>query len=809
MDLVSPQAPAGPRVLIIGGGIAGQSVCEGLAGQACAITLVCGETHLPYDRVNLGKLLSGEAVDAAALALRPPSWYADHGIDVRLGTHIAALDPERRVARTSGGEEIGFDQAVLCTGSTAFVPPIPGTDAPGVHVFRDPEDCVKILEQAADAQRAVVVGGGLLGLEAAYALARLDVRTTVVHLVDRLMERQLDADAAALLAPAIEELGVEVLLESRTDTVLCDEHGAAAGLRFGDGSEIAADLVIVAVGIRPNIALARASGLAVERGIVVDDTLRTSAPHIYAVGECAEHRGVVHGIVAPIREQAEVAARTILGEQASYGGSIPNARLKVMGVELYSVGEPDGEQAVVVRDASGGSYRKLVLRDGRAAGAVLLGDTRGSELLLDAVRRAEPVADPLALLAEASQASAADLPDDARVCNCNGVCKGDIVGAIRQAGLGSTQEVVAVTRAGAGCGSCKPIVSELLAIERNGAQEEPAYLCPCIKQTREQLAARVREEGLESVTELGRSCGAGRPCGACKPGLSYLVSEVCASRHREERHARFINDRVHANIQNDGTFSVVPRMRGGVTSADELRRIADVVDKYAIPMVKVTGGQRIDLLGVPKEQLPAVWEDLGMPSGYAYAKAVRTVKTCVGSEFCRFGLGDAIALGIDLERAMEGLHTPHKVKSAVSGCPRNCAESYVKDIGIVAVEGGWEIYVGGAAGGTVRKGDLLTVVTNPEAAKRVALAFLQYYRENGEYLERSYGFVERVGITAIRQAVLGEPQAELLERFQIAKAAADPDPWRERHAPVTPKQFAELDSEADAVLVGPPSGGAR
>jgi nitrite reductase (NADH) large subunit len=352
------------------------------------------------------------------------------------------------------------------------------------------------------------------------------------------------------------------------------------------------------------------------------------------------------------------------------------------------------------------------------------------------------------------------------------------------------------------------VVSELLAIERDGAEEEPTYLCPCRKQTREQLAARVRAEQLDSVSQIGASCGAGRDCGACKPGLAYLISEIRAGRHREERHARFINDRVHANIQNDGTFSVVPRMRGGVTSADELRRIADVVEKYEIPMVKVTGGQRIDLLGVRKEQLPAIWEDLEMPSGHAYAKAVRTVKTCVGTDFCRFGLGNSIKLGIELEEAMEGLYTPHKVKSAVTGCPRNCAEAYVKDIGMVAVEGGWEVYVGGAAGSTVRKGDLLTVVTSPRAAKRVALIFLQYYRENAEYLERTYGFVERVGIAQVREAVLGDAQAELLERYRIAKAAADPDPWRERHDPVTPKQFAELDTEA--MLVGPPaSGGAR
>jgi nitrite reductase (NADH) large subunit len=794
-----------PRVLVVGGGIAGQAVCEALAARA-DVTLACGEPRLPYDRVSLGRLLAGETLDA--LQLRPADWYRDRGVDVRLGTWIAELDLDAGTARTGDGELLAYDRVVLCTGSDALVPPMAGADTAGVEVFRGPEDCERIVQAAASSRRAAVIGGGLLGLEAAYQLATMGVPVSVVHLMGRLMERQLDGPAAQLLAPAIEGLGVEVLLEHATEAVLADDAGGVRGLRFASGNELECDLVVVAVGIRPQVALAAASGLDVERGIVVDDRMTASHPRALAVGECAQHRGIVHGIVAPIHDQAAVAARTVVGEDAHYAGSVPTAKLKVMGIDLVTAGAAEGERAVVVADERAGTYRKLVLHDGRAAGAVLLGDTRGSELLLDAVRTAKEVPDPLRLLHDASQATAAELPDAAQVCNCNGVCKGDIVQAIRTGDLGSTQEVVAVTRAGSGCGSCKPVVAELLSIERGGAVEEATYLCPCRKQTREELAGIVRAEGLESVSELSASCGAGRDCGACKPGLAYLVSEVHGNRHREERHARFINDRVHANIQNDGTFSVVPRMRGGVTSADELRRIADVVDKYEIPMVKVTGGQRIDLLGVRKEQLPAIWEELGMPSGHAYAKAVRTVKTCVGSDFCRYGLGDSIGLGIELESAMEGLYTPHKVKSAVSGCPRNCAESYVKDIGIVAVEGGWEVYVGGAAGGTVRKGDLLATVETAEDAKRVALAFLQHYREQAEYLERTYGYMERVGLEAVQAAVLdAEEQAGLLERYRIAKSAADPDPWRERHAPATPKQFAELDSEA--LLVGPPAGAAR
>src|SRR3954454_12999441 len=796
-------------VLIVGGGIAGQAVCEALRARDAdlPITLLCGEPRLPYDRVVLSHLLSGEAAEED-LQLRPAEWYRDRRVDIRVAARAQTLDPERGVCELQDGTALAFARAVLCTGSDPLVPPIPGAGLRRVHVFRGPEDCAAIAVAARRSKRAAVIGGGLLGLEAARGVAEHGCHTTVVHLMDRLMERQLDGGAAARLAPVMESLGVEVLLERQTTELLADPSGGVRGVRFADGTELEADLVVISIGIRAQADLAREAGLAVERGIVVDDRMVTSSERVLAVGECAQHRGIVHGIVAPIHEQAAVAAATLAGERAAYEGSVPSAKLKVMGIDLVSVGAAEGSREVVC--AGDGTYRKLVVDgEGRAAGAVLLGDVRGHELLLEAVRAGEEVTDPLALLARAGEATAADLPDTAQVCNCNGVCKGEILGAIREGGLGSTQEVVSVTRAGglappqnvvplpragSACGSCKPLVKELLALERGGAGEEPAYLCPCRRQTREELAAVVRERGVESVSELTGACGAGGDCGACKPVLAYLVSQVRENQHREERHARFINDRVLANIQRVGTFSVVPRMRGGVTSPDELRRIADVADRYDVPLVKVTGGQRIDLLGVRKEQLPAIWEELGMPSGHAYAKAVRTVKTCVGTDFCRFGLGNAIGVGVELERLMEGLYTPHKVKSAVAGCPRNCSEAYVKDIGLVAVEGGWELYVGGAAGSTVRKGDLLARVDSSEEAIALALAFLQHYRENADYLERTYAYVERAGIATVREVVL-QQREELLERYRIAKAAADPDPWRERHDPVHPRQFAELDTE--------------
>jgi len=804
-------------IVIVGGGIAGLSACEAVRAREAEtpITLVCGEPRLPYDRVRLSELLvDGQPTEA--LELRPPEWFEDHGIRTRLGVRATGLDTEAHRLRLEGGEALAYDALVLATGSVPLIPPIPGVGLEGVIAFRGPSDCEAIRAAAAGgARRVAVIGGGLLGLEAAYGVASQGCPVTVVHLMERLMERQLDAMAAQLLRPAMEALGVDVLLERQTECVLGSER--ATGLRFAGGEELEADLVVVSIGIRAQTTLARGAGIETGRGVLVDDGLRTSAPDVWAVGECAEHRGMVYGLVAPIHEQASVAADALCGgSEAAYAGSLQWAKLKVMGIDVVSIGRPDGTQEAVAADATAPSYRKLVLDGGRAAGAILLGDVRGTEDLLEGIRGGEQVSDALARLAAAAEAGVADLPDAAQICDCNGVCKGEIVGAMRDDGCATAREVMTRTRAGTGCGSCKGAVKELVALETGGDGDEPAFLCPCRRQTREELAAVIRERGLTAVSEVACASGTGRECGACKPALAYLVSEVNANRHREERAARFINDRVHANIQKDGTFSVVPRMYGGVTTPDELRRIADAAERYGARMVKVTGGQRIDLLGVDKADLPAIWRDIGMPSGHAYAKAIRTVKTCVGTDFCRFGLGDSIALGVELERQWEGLHTPAKVKSGVSGCPRNCAEATVKDIGVVAVEGGWQVRVGGAAGATVREADVLATVDGAGEVVRIATALLQYYREHGEYKERLYDFVPRIGLDRIREVVLDDDEAAALrERFRIAKAAVR-DPWLERDAPYHPRQFRDLDTAEAAepparsvALVGPPPEGER
>lgn len=792
---------------VIGGGIAGQALIEAVRERDAElpITLFCAEGHLPYDRVRLTELVEQDA-SVDDLRLRPDAWYADHKIETVLGTRIDSLKPASR-SLFVGGTERSFDQICLATGSEALQPPIEGIDRDGVFLYRYPVDCEMIVERVAPQQHAAVIGGGLLGLEAAKALAAKGCKVTVVHLMDRLMERQLDAEAAELLLAAMTELNVEVMTERATVQITGEGH--ADGLLFADGEHLACDFVVVSVGITPRTDLAADAGLAVERGIVVDDQMQSSAQNIYAVGECAQHNGIVHGIVAPIYDQCLVAADAITGSEAAYSGSIPSAKLKVMGVDLVSIGDVARGETVTASDPGKGVYRKLAVEDGRLTGAVLMGDTRGYELLLEMAKSGEEISDPLATLARASEATAAELPDSAQVCNCNGVCKGDIVKAV-EGGLSSTQEVVAVTRAGAGCGSCKPMVTEIVQMVTGGEADEETYLCPCRKLTGADIAASIRENGAESVSEVSACTGAGRDCGACKPGIAYLVSEINDNRHREERHARFINDRVHANIQKDGSFSVIPRIYGGVTSPDELRRIADVADKYEVKMVKITGGQRIDLLGVSKEQLPAIWEDLGMPSGHGYAKAVRTVKTCVGASFCRFGLDDSIATGIELEHEWEGVHTPHKVKAAVSGCPRNCAEASTKDIGLIAVEGGWQVRIGGAAGATVRAGDVVATVESKAEAMRIATTFLQYYREHGEYLERTAGFVERVGLETIKDAVLDESTGEperMRERFRLARAAVV-DPWLERHNPVHPNQFSEIDTEPEPARIGPPVGAA-
>jgi len=785
------------RVVVVGNGNVGaafvDSVLERAPGRV-SLTVYGEEPTGTYDRIRLSEYMAGHA-GLAELGMRSGEWYAERGVDARLGVRVVEINTTTQTVRGSDGESVGYDRLVIATGSSSAVPDLPGRNKDGVFVFRTVEDVERMLEAAPD--RAAVIGGGLLGLEAAYGLHCRDAEVSVVHRSGHLMNQQLDATAGEMLRREIESLGVGVYTGRNPARI--SGNGHVEGLELDDGTRLEAGAVVICAGIRPNTGLAAESGLETDKGVLVDEYLRTSAENVYAIGECTEFKGRLIGLVAPGLAQMRVALSHLLGEESgTYRAGATSTNLKVMGVDLASAGEvyskePETEELVSSNPLEG-TYRKAIVRDGKTVGAVLFGDLSAAAQLADAVQRGAPAEEAAALTVGAgSDSEPPPLPDEAQICGCNGVTKGQVVVAIREKGANSVSAVGAETAAGTSCGSCKPLVGQVLEQTAEGPiQEEPSYLCKCMQLTQDAVKAVVRERGLTSVSQVGEACGAGKVCPDCKVGLTYVVSEANMNRHEEERHARHINDRVHANIQNDGTFSIVPRTYGGVTSPDELRRIADVAEKYEARMVKITGSQRLDILGVKKEDLPKAWADLDMPSGFAYTKAFRQVKTCVGSEFCRFGVGDSTSLGIEIEKMFENLYTPAKVKMGCSGCPRNCAESTVKDIGIVAVEGGWKVYVGGAAGMDVRKADELATVETAEEARDVCAAFMQYYRENGEWKERTYDFVPRIGLAEIRSVILdeesGEPE-QLRERLRDSQAATE-DPWkadRERNA--TNNQF--------------------
>ncbi|HZT74967.1 MAG TPA: nitrite reductase large subunit NirB [Terriglobales bacterium] len=791
------------RLVVIGNGMAGVACVEQLLkhGPKFSISILGDETHPNYNRVLLSSVLAGQK-DADEITLNPVAWYAGHDIDLRLGARATQLDRAARTVTCEDGRRLEYERLILATGSAPVLPPLTGLNLQGVFVFRTLDDTRALIAAAGAGVRAVVIGGGLLGLEAARGLQLRGCDVTVVHLPDTLMNLQLDAVGGRYLQRHIERLGVRVCVNRCARAVLGD--GAVEGVEFADGSTLPANLVVIAAGVRPNVVLAREAGLEVRRGVVVDDQLGTSDPAIYAVGECAEHRGVVHGLVAPLLEQAKVLAAVLAGHRDErYRGSIPAAQLKVMGVEVFSAGEineGDGLDCVRYEDAGLGVYKKLLLRDGKLAGVALVGDTADSQRYAAWLRGgADLTARRSSLLFPAPAPDGgldvAQLPAAEVVCGCLGVTKGDLIAAIHAGGINTLAQLKDRTRAATGCGSCAGVCERLLrAVAPDFVEAGPSPICACLPFTQEQLREMIRSQQLTSVQEVLEIYGQGEGCEVCKPALSYLVDLVWCGEHEEDRSARYINDRVHANIQRDGTFSVVPRIRGGVTSPAELRRIADVAEKYRVRMVKITGSQRIDLLGVAKEDLPKIWADLGMPSGQAYTKGVRMVKTCVGTDFCRFGTQDSTRAGIELERRLENLYTPHKVKMAAVGCPRNCAEATVKDIGLIGQEGGWQVVVGGAAGKTVRKADLLVTVATTEEALSAAELFFQYYRENANYLERAYDFIERVGIEKVRKQTVYAPapaRAALLERLRKAKALAK-DAWLEREDPVHAAQFVQI-----------------
>jgi nitrite reductase (NADH) large subunit len=791
------------RLVVVGNGMAGMASVEQMLTYSPGfdITVFGDETHVNYNRVLLSSVLAGEK-DDEDIVLHPLDWYERHSIHLRLGVRIVDVDMTTQTVIGDDASVTPFDKLLLATGSAARWPPIAGLDKDGVFAFRTLDDSRALIARASGGAKAVVIGGGLLGLEAARGLQKQGADVTVVHVMGTLMERQLDPIGGRYLQSALDKLGIRVLLGQTTKAILGDT--AVRGVALADGTCLDADVVVVAAGIVPNVDLGVRAGLTVNRAIVVNDYMETSHPDVFAVGECVEHRGVCYGLIAPLLDQGKVLAATITGHKGpTYQGTIQASKLKIVGVDVFSAGEwiDDAGDAVRYEDPAMGVYRKVVVRDGKLAGCILVGDASDSHRYMDWLRTdADISSERRRLLFPTASGDAgldvAEMSESASVCGCVGVTKGTIIRAVHERGVCTLSQLKEVTRASTGCGSCTKLCQDLLrAVAPQFEEEAKRVLCACVPFAEDKLRDILKSQRLRSVQEVLDIYGNGLGCEVCKPALSYMLDMIWCGDHDEDRSARFINDRVHANIQKDGTFSVVPRIRGGVTSPDELRRIADVAEKYNVRMVKITGSQRIDLLGVKKADLPDVWKDLGMPSGQAYTKGVRMVKTCVGTEFCRFGTQDSTAAGIEMERRFEQLFTPHKVKMAAVGCPRNCAEATVKDIGLVGQEGGWQVVVGGAAGKSVRKADLLVTVESTEAALEAAELFFQYYREGANYLERTYDFVARLGIEKVRKDTVYAPDAVregLIDRFRKSKARAY-DAWEEGAAPKHPTQFAALE----------------
>ena len=814
MNILSPKqhlsadvnASAREKLVVVGNGMAACRAIEEILKRDAAqfdITVIGAEPRVNYNRIMLSPVLAGEkAFDD--IIINDRAWYDSNGIALHVGDAVTAIDRAEKIVSCKSGKTFAYDRLLLATGSNPIILPVPGSRLRGVVTFRDYDDVNVMLKAAQRSTNAVVIGGGLLGLEAAHGLSLRGMNVTVVHLMSTLMDRQLDQAAGYLLQRELERRGVNVVVGGNTEEILGAD--AVEGVRLKDGCILPADLVVMAVGIRPNIDLAKEAGIGVNRGIVVDDHMVTSDPSILAVGECVEHRGQCYGLVAPLWDMCITAAGhlTAPGTGVGYQGSVTSTKLKVSGIDVFSAGQFSGDGAtedVVLRDAARGIYKRVVLKDDRVVGAVLYGDTSDGAWYFQLLKSGEdigPVRNHLIFGQAYAQggasadptAAVAALSDDAEICGCNGVCKGTIVAAITKGGLTTLDDVRAQTKASSSCGSCTTQVEQLLALtagEAYAGERTQKPMCKCTTFTHDDVRRRIIEKDLKSIPavmqELHWSTSNG--CSSCRPALNYYLLCAWPGKYRDDFQSRFINERAHANIQKDGTYSVVPRMWGGLTTANELRAIADVVDKYEIPTVKVTGGQRIDLLGVKKEQLPAVWADLnaaGMVSGHAYAKALRTVKTCVGSEWCRFGTQDSTGLGVKLERATWGSWMPHKFKMAVSGCPRNCAEATIKDFGVVCVDSGYELHIGGNGGIKVRATDLLCKVETEDEVIEYATAFVQLYREDARYLERTAPWVERIGLEIIKKQIVDDTdeRARLAERFRHSQKFSQKDPWAER-----------------------------
>ena len=780
------------KLVMIGNGMAGLRTIEEILDrdpQRFEITIIGKEDYPNYNRIMLSNILQNKMTVEETI-MNSYDWYAEHDIKLINNDPVTILDRANKTVITESGQSFEYDQCIIATGSKAFVLPIPGSDLPSVIGWRTIDDTKRMMEIAQTKQKAIVIGGGLLGLECARGLLDQGMEVTVIHLAEWLMEMQLDRKAGQMLKNDLEQQGMRFELQANTQEILGDKDVEA--VRLADGRVLEANLVVMAVGIRPYTEVAKAAGLEVNRGIIVNAYMQTSDPNIFAVGECAECEGKVYGLVAPLYEQGIVLADYLTQKETNgYHGSTTFTSLKVSGCDLYSAGtieETEDIHGIEIFNSIDNHYKKVFLKDGEVVGVVLYGNTDDGSRFYNMMKKHESIEDYtlVSLLTkggEDANVSIEDMADDETICGCNGVNKGTIVEAITKNGLTSVAEVTKMTKAGNSCGKCKGQIADILqyALGDDFVASKPTGICACTDLSRDQIVTQIRAKGLKTSKEVRHVLNFKdkNGCPKCRPAINYYLNMIYPYEHKDEKESRFANERYHANIQNDGTFSVIPQMRGGVTDADQLIRLGEVAKKYNVPLVKVTGSQRVGLYGLKKEELPSVWEDLGMRSASAYGKKTRSVKSCVGKEFCRFGTQYTTQLGIRLEKTFEYIDTPHKFKMGVSGCPRSCVESGVKDFGVISVENGFQLYIGGNGGTEVTKGQLLTTVETEDEVIRICGALMQYYRETGIYSERTAPWLERLGFENVKEVLLDpERQQALFDRVMEAKQAIQDEPWQ-------------------------------
>jgi nitrite reductase (NADH) large subunit len=740
------------------------------------------------------------------------TWYEENNITLNKGDKVISIDKSNKTITSESGKVESYDKLLIATGSLPFIPKTTGSDLKNVIAFRTKADVDTIIDTIDKSKTAVVVGGGLLGLEAAYGIAMHGVKTILVHRSGSILSQQLDTTGGKLLQKNLEKYGIEFKLNTTVTDITGNSE--VEKVSFSDGTSVDSNILIFATGIIPNKQLAIDAGLNTNKGIVVDDFLTTSDESIFAIGECVEHSGNTYGLVAPLYEQAKVLAKKLAGKDTEgYAGSTLSTRLKISGVDLFSAGDYLGDETteeLILLDEKAGIYKKLVIYNDKIIGMVLYGDTADASWYLKLLKEDTDISDLRTKILFGKSALSGDaghggndvnaMSDDEEVCGCNGVCKGDIVNAIKDKDLKSLGDVKGCTKAGASCGSCLGLVEQILV---NTLGDEynagPEGICGCTDKGHAEIKKIIDNGDFDSVYDVFKKADwkTEDGCSKCRPAVNYyLLAKYNDDKYMNDKRSALVNDRVSANIQKDGTYSVVPRIWGGVTSPQELKDIADVAVKYNVPLIKFTGGQRLDMFGVTKDQLEPMWKDLndcGFVSGQAYAKGLRTVKTCVGNTYCRFGTQDSMNMGVKLEKLTWGSWTPHKYKIAVSGCPRNCAEATIKDFGVVGVDSGWEIHIAGNGGIKVRVTDLLCKVETDEELFEYTKAFMQFYREDAHYLERTAHWIERVGLQYIKDEMLNTEKREYwAQRFEESQKSAQVDPWAKAIEDGFTKEFDKI-----------------